>query len=143
MLEGPGAGDLRCSDPEGLGKSKMGRAAASCSRVDPGPPELWAVGRSGHLRPLIITFRQSSVALGGGSNCRFYFDTQTVPLGSPTPAGHCQPWMKVEFFRKEALPRKLTSARPRGQRLLWGTWAARRTNGEHSRASWTQHGARV
>lgn len=40
---------------------------------------------------------------------RFYFDTQTVPLGSPTPADRCQTWMKVEFCGEEALPWRLTS----------------------------------
>lgn len=40
---------------------------------------------------------------------RFYFDTQTVLLGSPTPAGHCQTWMKVKFWGEEALSWRLTS----------------------------------
>lgn len=53
---------------------------------------------------------------------RFYFDTQTVPLGSPTPAGRCQTWMKVKFFGEEALPRRLTSEyKVQGFRNPWSS----------------------
>lgn len=40
---------------------------------------------------------------------KFYSDAQSVPLGFPTPADHCQTQIKIELFGEEALPRKLTS----------------------------------
>lgn len=45
-----------------------------------------------------------------------------MSLGSPTPAGHCQTWMKVKFFGEEALTRRLTSEyKVQGFRNPWSS----------------------
>lgn len=95
LVEGPGTGDWRCCEPEGLGQSKMGQAGVPCSPVAPGPEELWAVGRVCHLRP------PSGRALWHwveAATVKFYFDAQSVPLGSPMSGGHCQTQIKTAFW---------------------------------------------
>lgn len=97
----------------------MGWAGAPCSPVSRGPAELWAVGRDGCPRPPIITSGGALQHWAGAAIVKFYFDAQTVPLDSLTPAGHRQ--TRIKFFgEEEVLPRRLTSERRvQGFRIPW------------------------
>lgn len=84
LMEGPGAGIWNTLHYAWC--RTRGAGAGLPAACGPVAAELGAIGRAGHPRPPIITFWQRSAVLGGVTIFRFYFDAQTVPLGSLAPA---------------------------------------------------------